>query len=100
MIPSKATLRKYGLSAEEWQAMWNKQNGVCPICLKPMSRAVVDHKHIKGWKKLPANGRRKFVRSLLCWICNTRILTRGVTPEKLDRAAQYLRDWEKKTPPV
>lgn len=94
-IPSKVTLRKYGLTLEEWVHMWDTQGGVCPICLRPMTRPVVDHIHVKGWKKMPPDERKKYVRALLCWICNTRILTRGITPEKLDRAAAYLRRYEK-----
>lgn len=93
-MPSNATLRKYGLSAAEWQSIYDGQNGLCPICEKPLTRACVDHKHVRGWKTMPPDERKKFVRGLLCFICNFRILTRGVTVEKLERAAAYLRKYE------
>lgn len=99
-MPSKATLKKYGLSLEEWQAILDKQGGVCPICKKvpTTGRWVTDHFHVKGWKNLPPEKRKQYVRGVLCWTDNNRILTRGVTIEKLERAAEYLREWESKKP--
>lgn len=98
-MPSSVTLKKYGLSLAEWQSILDKQGGVCPVCLKAptTNRWCIDHFHVKGWKNLPAEERKKFVRGILCWVDNNRILTRGVTSEKLRRAADYLDKW--KLPP-
>ena len=97
-MPTKQTLKKYGLSLEEWQNILDRQNGICPICLKipTTGRFVIDHKHIKGWKNLPAEQRKSYVRGLICWVDNNRVLTKGITAEKLRRAANYLDEWDEK----
>jgi len=91
-VPSAATLAKYGLTADEWLAIFERQGGVCAVCRKLPStgRLNVDHEHVKGWKKLPADERKKYVRGLLCYVCNHRVLTRGVTVERLRGAVEYL----------
>jgi len=100
-MPSSITLKKYGLSAEEWQALYDKYGGACHICKKiPNGRLNVDHFHVKGWAKLPPEERKKWVRGLACYVCNNRILTRGVTIEKLQNAVDYLKEWESKKPPL
>ena len=64
----KQTLELYGLTPEDYQLMFNNQNGVCAICKKPESvlnktgtvrNLAVDHCHITGK-----------VRGLLCTNCN------------------------------
>lgn len=97
-MPSKATLSKYGLSADEWQAILDSQDGKCPICLRvpTTGRWVIDHEHVKGWKTKTPQERKLYVRGILCWVCNNRILTRGITAEKLRRAADYLDNYERK----
>lgn len=56
-------MRKYGLTIEQWQEMFSKQNGCCKICGKHQSQfkstLCVDHNHITGE-----------VRGLLCPSCN------------------------------
>lgn len=51
---------KYGLTAEQVEAMRTEQNGCCAICEKATSRLFVDHCHTKG-----------HVRALICQTCNT-----------------------------
>ena len=53
MISLKCNLRKcYNMSVEEWDALWEKQKGLCPICNRPLSeeyrRPCVDHDHETG----------------------------------------------------
>ena len=90
MTPTKATLRRYGLTLADWRYMYREQKGCCAICQQPSKRLCVDHEHAPGWANWPPKVRRNTVRGLTCWICNYRILTRGVTPAKLRRAADYL----------
>jgi len=56
--------RRYGLSVEQYNKMFNDQNGCCDICGKHQSeckqRLQVDHNHTTG-----------AVRGLLCWNCNS-----------------------------
>lgn len=100
--PSKATLAKYGLSKEDWLDLVKKQNAVCYVCLKLTStgRLCIDHEHVKGWKKMPPEERKKYVRGLLCWVCNHYYLGRGITIEKAVRVADYLREYELRRPKI
>jgi hypothetical protein len=96
-IPTQNTLKKYGLTEVEWLAILDSQGGVCPICQKvPMTgRLVTDHLHIKGWKKMPPEMRKKYVRGLLCHFDNHYTLARSVTVDKAKRLVQYLENFEK-----
>jgi hypothetical protein len=61
---------KYGLTEAEYNLMLNAQGNVCAICKKPSKRLCIDHEHVKGWKNLPDNERKLYVRGILCWQCN------------------------------
>jgi hypothetical protein len=97
MSPSPATLKKYGLSKEEWQALYDKYQGACHVCriVPSTGRLNIEHEHVRGWKKMKPEDRKKYVRGLACYICNHRILTRGVTIEKLQNAVDYLKQYER-----
>lgn len=77
-------LRKYGISAAEFDQMLEEQGGVCAICAGPRSgpgnRFHVDHCHDSNK-----------VRGLLCGNCNTAIGLLGDDPERAEKAAAYLR---------
>ena len=55
--------------------MYESQGRVCKICktLPGSGRLCVDHLHIKGFKKMEPLDKRKYVRGLLCFLCNTGI---------------------------
>ena len=76
---------KYGISYEQFQAMWIGQGGSCDICRKPLEFGngghAVDHNHDTGK-----------VRGLLCGKCNTAIGLFNDNPSFLDAAASYLRE--------
>lgn len=60
--PPAYRLRKYGLTQNDWLALYNAQGGRCPLCKKPFTRrrpSAVDHEHRTGE-----------VRGLLCLPCN------------------------------
>jgi hypothetical protein len=90
--PSAVTLRKYGLDIRAWLALVERQGGVCAICgkLPKTGRLVIDHEHVRGWKKLPPEQRAWYVRGLLCWWDNAQTVGRGATAERLRSAARYL----------
>lgn len=96
--PSKVTLRKYGLSEQEWESILKSQGGVCFVCEKEPStgRLVTDHFHVKNWKKMPPEQRKLYVRGILCFWCNHAYLGRGITVEKARRTVIYLENFEKK----
>lgn len=98
MSPTLATLRKYGMTQEDFDAILLRQGGICPICEKAPTtgRWIIDHKHVPKYKRLPPEERKKLVRGILCWVCNNRLLTRGVTARKLRNAADYLDRFEER----
>jgi Recombination endonuclease VII. len=100
LVPSPATLKKYGLSEAEWRAHLDFQGGVCFVCeLEPKKgRLCIDHEHVKGWKKMPPEQRKRFVRGLLCWVCNSHYLFRGITVRRSQRVTEYLEVYSKRRP--
>lgn len=63
----------YGITLDDWKCMLKQQNGVCWICqtLPKSGILCVDHRHVPKYKKLPPEEKRKEVRGLLCFSCNT-----------------------------
>ena len=63
-MPSRATMSKYGLTVDLWKEIAERQGYVCAVCKKvPESgRLHIEHHHVKGWKKMPPEQRRLFVR--------------------------------------
>lgn len=90
--PTAATLRKYGLSAGDWLDILERQEGKCAVCRKPPKRFLhIDHEHVRGWKTLPPEKRKQFVRGLLCWFCNANYVGRSITIAKSERVTAYLK---------
>ena len=100
MIPSAATLKRYGLTEREFFEMARNQNDLCPICGQLPSRWVVDHEHVPGWKLRSPQNRRKYVRGLVCWYCNWRFLAKGITVERACNLADYLLAYQRRKTPV
>lgn len=71
----------YGITVEEYAAMFDKQQGTCAICHNPSQRnhLAVDHCHTTN-----------LVRGLLCDKCNFAIGLLEDNPEYLTRATAYL----------
>lgn len=98
VVPSSATLDKYGLTEESWLAILERQGGVCAICRKVPStgRFVTDHEHVRGYKKLPPAERARHVRGITCWFCNHAYLARGITAAKAQNVFNYLVTYEQR----
>lgn len=96
--PLPETLRKYGLSVEEWRAILEAQGGVCAICgkLPPSGRLVVDHEHVKGWRRMKPEVRKTYVRGILCWWDNKNFVGRSITIPKAKRVLAYLQEHHRK----
>jgi len=63
---------KYGLTLQEYESMLESQDGRCAICKQiPKRTLCVDHVHVKGYKSMDLEDKRKYVRGLLCFLCNT-----------------------------
>ena len=79
---SRDRFRNHGLSHEDWQKMWNNQDGKCAICGKSFScpkDGYIDHNHETGK-----------VRGLLCRNCNLGIGFLKDDPEITRKATKYL----------
>ena len=94
--PAARTLARYGLSLAEWKRILKRQGGGCGVCgtVPPSGTLHIDHEHVRGWRKMAAQERRKFVRGLVCWFDNGVLLRRGASPERLRAAADYLERYE------
>lgn len=88
--PSRPTLKKYGLTYEDWRYIAYRQGYRCGVCGEERERLVIDHEHVRGWKAMPPEERRKYVRGLTCWYCNHAYLGRGITIEKARGVLNYL----------
>lgn len=82
-IARKSRLKsKYGLTLEDYEKLFEAQNGVCAICEKREQQnklLAVDHNHRTG-----------AIRGLLCSLCNTAIGKLGDDPDLVKRALDYL----------
>ena len=70
----------YGLTEEDFDLLWEMQEGGCGICHTTLVAPVVDHDHLTGE-----------VRGLLCKGCNTGLGLLGDTILGIESALQYLR---------
>lgn len=94
--PRQEALDKYGLTAEEWLALLEAQDWKCPICLKGERKWNTDHDHVPGWKNMPPEERKTYVRGILCWYCNHRRVNSRMSAEEAARIANYLRAYEER----
>ena len=76
----------YGITPEQYNAMYERQGGCCAICGRHQSkfarRLTVDHCHGTGK-----------IRALLCWNCNNGLGCYKDDPELLIKAYQYLQKY-------
>jgi len=102
-LPSKATLKKYGLSEQEWIVLYNKHDGRCYICGVPFDGsdrggkerlACVDHEHVNGFKKMSPEDKKKHLRGMLCYQCNRLVAQKSNTINKMYKAIEYLERYE------
>jgi len=87
--PTKATLKSKGITLEMWYNYVDMSDGKCPICEREFTsefRPVIDHIHVKGFKKMKPEQKQKWVRGLVCRYCNQRRLPKGsatLTPTEI-----------------
>jgi hypothetical protein len=75
---------RYGISPEQYQELWNKQEGKCKICgtkLPDGEYLAIDHDKESGE-----------IRGLLCRNCNLGLGNFHDNPESLRKAAEYLEE--------
>lgn len=78
---NRALKRKYGLTLEDYQVLFEQQNGVCAICKETESYRMlaVDHNH-----------ETNKVRGLLCGNCNRALGLFRDSPSLLQIAKEYV----------
>lgn len=79
---AKRLVSEFGITIEQYQQMFDAQDGLCAICGEPPTpeyRLAVDHDHDTGK-----------IRSLLCRHCNVGIGHLRDDPTRLMAAAEYL----------
>lgn len=74
--------------------MFEGQGKVCWICqtMPKSNRLCIDHIHVPGYKKMLPEEKRKYVRALVCFGCNTvfsRFERRKNPRELFERVRQY-----------
>lgn len=97
-ISSLATLKKYGLTEDDFRRMWREQGGRCSICLEEFVGGTIniDHEHVFNWKRMPPERRRIYVRALTCWQCNRFRLFRGANAKLAYNMYQMLTAYEQR----
>lgn len=79
----RQTLKRFGITIEEYDRMATSQGCLCAICRKPEPvegrQLAVDHDHITGR-----------IRALLCSVCNTSLGKWNDDPVLIRRAAEYV----------
>lgn len=71
-LPHPSTLKKYGLSVSDWAAILLRQGWTCPVCGEPLlgRKLVIDHAHVRRFKRMKAADKRRHVRGVLHSFCN------------------------------
>lgn len=85
-------LRRYGLSEEQWEAMFESQDFVCAICKsdRPGGKGWhTDHKHGCYEDHTPEKACSKCIRGITCHRCNIYLISALESP-LLKKAIQYL----------
>lgn len=65
--------KTYGITLVEWKQLLKEQKGVCAVCKDLPGKGIlcVDHIHVSGFKKMVPEEKKKYVRGLCCFLCNT-----------------------------
>lgn len=95
-VPTPATLRRYGITADEWLCLLEAQDWQCPICERSKVIWNTDHEHVPMWKKKPPAERAAFVRGILCVHCNFRVVHSDMSATTAQRVADYFKRYEER----
>lgn len=98
--PIPRTLKKYGLSLNDWKNILANQGYKCPVCSRIPSSGIfrVDHIHVQNYKYMTPEKKHMWIRGLCCVHCNRFYLAKGITVEKARGVLNYLEAFEKRRP--
>lgn len=95
--PSNGTLSRYGLTQEDYWALWAEQGEACGFChADAHATYVIDHEHVRGFDSMPAEVRRQYVRGIVGAHENHRLLGRWVSIESALNLIRYLYRYERR----
>lgn len=80
-LEAKRKFRKYGITEEHYQRLFNEQSGLCAICRTRPAESV-DHSHAT-----------KEIRGLLCDQCNCGLGFFMDNPDLMTSAIEYIQKW-------
>lgn len=83
----------HGLTKADYDAMLERQAGVCAICGMVNATGVrlhVDHEHVEGYDQLSLPEKANHVRGLLCIPCNMLLGLSHDDPDVLEKRAAAL----------
>jgi len=93
--PGVATLRRYGLTVEEWLELMAAQDWKCPVCHRRSGvQWVTDHEHVPMWKHKPPEERKRYVRGVLCAYDNRWHVPSRMSSVQSQRITDYLAAYE------
>ena len=94
--PSATTLKRYGLSAEDWLGLLAAQDWKCPICERDAAGLTLntDHEHIRGFDKMTEAEKKPYTRGILCAYCNHRRVHSSLSGAMALRVAIYIIAYE------
>lgn len=81
--------RYYGITFDDYQALFAKQNGVCAICAQPETAVAKQGGKVR-WLSVDHDHGNGQVRGLLCNACNHALGEMKDDPERLRTAADYI----------
>jgi hypothetical protein len=96
-VPTRATLRKYGMSEDDWRWLEFLSGGLCGVCGNEFgTKAVaIDHVHARGFKRMSPAEKRLCVRGLVHRLPCNRYYVAKLT---LDTARAVVRYLERERP--
>jgi hypothetical protein len=90
--PDKAyLLRRYGITWEDWWAIFKAQGGGCAVCGNTARRLHVDHDHrAEGRKPGQVWSKKGSVRGLTCWVHNVALQAFRDQAAHMRAGAEYI----------
>jgi hypothetical protein len=87
----RRALKRYGLTAIDFDALWDAQNGCCKICLRSKTKLTMRGKRLTHSLHVDHDHETNRVRGLLCDSCNRGLGFFFDDPDLLIAAAAYLK---------
>lgn len=85
---------EYGISLADYDALLEKQGGVCAICKRPQRNIRQINNHLIAQLSVDHNHATGKNRGLLCSDCNLALGGFQESPKILQSALEYLLSWE------